>query len=282
MRALFLYGMVVCSPLVCARAEVLYATDGTTISRFDTLGPETSFTTISVTGLQSGETVVGMDLRPSNSQFYVVGSTNRVYTINPLSGVATLVSTIGLATLDGTKFGVDFNPVADRLRVVSDLEQNLRINPADWTATTDGPLNPAGNVVEVAYSNNIGGATTTTLYAIDSVSGILGIISSPNGGGPITPIGSLGLGTNLNPSIGFDISGLTGNAYATVKVLNLTRLYRVNLTTGAATLLGNVGPGITTFNSLAAAQVPEPSTALGSLAAFGFLAGFRRMRRAVG
>ena len=31
--------------------------------------------------------------------------------------------------LDGTEFGVDFNPQVDRLRVVSNSGQNLRLHP---------------------------------------------------------------------------------------------------------------------------------------------------------
>ena len=69
-------------------------------------------------------------------------------------------------SISGTAFGMDFNPVPDRIRLVSDTRQNLRIHPDLGTlVSADGALNPAGNVVAVAYSNNFAGATSTTLYA---------------------------------------------------------------------------------------------------------------------
>ena len=202
--------------LMCAQvhAELIYATNGTSIARFDSVSLGT-VTTVAVSGLQIGETLVGIDLRPANGMLYGVGSSSRLYLINPLSGLAMQVGTAGAFTLNGTAFGTDFNPTVDRVRQVSNTEQNLRLNPNDGTLTaTDAALNPAGNVVAVAYSNNFMGAVTTTLYAIDSASGTLGIVSVPNSGGPITTVGSLGLGTNLNEAIGFDISGISGIAFA--------------------------------------------------------------------
>ncbi len=62
--------------------------------------------------------------------------------------------------LSGTTFGVDFNPAADRLRIVSDAGQNLRhnVNPNGVTLA-DGTLNytagtPASGIVAAAYTNN--------------------------------------------------------------------------------------------------------------------------------
>jgi hypothetical protein len=200
-----------------AKAEQLFTTNGTSITRFDSavLG---STTTVPVTGLQSGETIVGIDIRPATGLIYGIGSTSRMYTINPFTGASTQIGSVGAFTLSGTAFGMDFNPVPDRLRLVSNTEQNLRLNPNDGTLTSaDTPLNPAGNVVAIAYDRNDGDtATPTTLFGIDSAAGTLVMIGSINGtpispnSGAITTIGSLGLGTNLNQSIGFDISGISG------------------------------------------------------------------------
>jgi hypothetical protein len=268
--------------LLCAqaRAELIYATNGTSIARFDSASLGT-VTTVAVTGLQIGETLVGIDLRPANGMLYGVGSTSRLYLINPLSGLAMQVGSAGAFTLNGTAFGTDFNPTVDRIRQVSNTEQNLRLNPNDGTLTaTDAALNPAGNVVSVAYSNNFVGAVTTTLYAIDSASGTLGIISVPNSGGPITTVGSLGLGTNLNEAIGFDISGLSGIAFASITTGGISRLYTINLTTGAATLVGAIGTGTTPYLGLTAATaIPEPSSLLLFGGAAGLFAGYRRFRR---
>jgi hypothetical protein len=230
-----------------AQPELVYATNGSSITRFmsNSLG---TTTTVPLTGLQSGETLVGIDLRPSSQTLYGVGSTSRVYTINPLTGAAVQVGTAGAFTLNGTAFGTDFNPLVDRVRQVSNTEQNLRLNPNDGTLTNaDTALNPAGNVVGVAYSNNFPGASATTLYGIDSALRTLLLIGSINGtpNSPnccqITTVGSLGLGTNLNEAIGFDISGLTGAAYASITTGGISRLYSINLNTGAATLQSSNG-----------------------------------------
>ena len=106
-------------------------------------------TAVAITGLQSGEQLLGIDLRPGGmpaGELYALGSTGRVYTINITSGAATQKSQLAadsadatnpFTALDGAEFGVDFNPVVDRLRVVSNTGQNLRIN-VDTGATIHG------------------------------------------------------------------------------------------------------------------------------------------------
>jgi hypothetical protein len=281
----------------------MYATNGIMIARFDSAAPGT-VSTSTITGLQTGETILGIDLRPLTGQVYGLGSSNRLYTINPLTGAATIVGSAGAFTLTGTSFGVDFNPTVDRIRVVSDAEQNLRLNPIDGTlAGTDMALTPAGNIVAAAYDrNDLNAATPTTLFGIDSASGNLvrigGIdgVPSPNLGA-VTVIGSLGLGANLGGAIGFDISGLTGVAYATITsaapmiagevdgiIGATTRLYTINLATGEATLVGAINTfSPTGFNGLAAAAIPEPSTyalLLGGVALIGGYLRSNRLRRA--
>src|SRR3954470_9270864 len=173
------------------RAEQLYATNGSSITRFDSTTLGTTIT-VPVTGLQLGETLVGIDLRPATGVLYGIGSSSRMYTINPILGTASQVGSAGAFTLNGTAFGTDFNPVPDRIRQVSNTEQNLRLNPDDGTAVTDTALNPAGNIVAVAYSNNFSGASSTILFAIDSAAGTLATVTNPNGGGPISTVGSMG------------------------------------------------------------------------------------------
>jgi hypothetical protein len=253
-----------------AGAALMFATQGTAISRFDSASLGT-VTTVPIVGMQAGETLVDIDVRPATQILYGIGSTSRVYTINPLTGTATQVGAPGAFILNGTAFGVDFNPSVDRIRVVSNTEQNLRLNPNDGTLTaTDTALNPAGNVVSVAYNNNVANATPTTLFGIDSAAGTLIMIGSAGGtpnspnGGQITTVGSMGLGTNLNEAIGFDISGTTGTAFASITTGGISRLYTINLATGAATLSssngGAIGAGTTPFVGLAAAEAPEPGT----------------------
>ena len=239
-----------------AQAIPLVATQGTSLSRFDS-GALGSVTTVPVTGLQAGETLVGIDYRPADAQIYGIGSTSRIYRLNVLTGAATQIGTAGQFTLNGTAWGTDVNPVTDRIRLVSNTEQNLRLNPADGTLTgMDSALNPAGNVVAAAYSNNFAGATTTTLYDIDSAAGSLKTQNPPDSG-TLATVGSLGLGTNLNEAIGFDIAGENGIAYATITTGGISRLYTLNLATGGVTLSssngGAIGTGTTPFLGMTAA-----------------------------
>lgn len=276
---------------VSANAEVIYLTNGSNLFTTDNTSLA-AVTTVPITNLQLGETLVGIDVRPASpGTLYGVGSANRVYTIDRTSGRAVVVGSASQFTLNGTAFGTDFNPVPDRIRQVSNTEQNLRLNPNDGTLSgTDTLLTPAGNIVAVAYDRNFtrfaGNTTPTTLFGIDSVAGTLvrigGVDGSPSPNlGAVTSIGSLNLGTNLNENIGFDISGGTGTlAFASITVGGQSRLYTVDLTTGAATNRGTIGAGVTPFLGLAAASAPEPGTfALLGVAATGLLLRRRRAAR---
>jgi hypothetical protein len=189
-----------------------------------------------ITGLQSGETVLGIDMRPANGQLYALGSSSRIYTINTANGAAAVVGTGFTPALSGTQFGFDFNPTVDRIRVVSNTGQNLRLHPTLGTAVfTDAALNPGTPAVDAAaYTNNFTGATTTMLYDIDYETNALYLQSPPNDG-KLTQVG--GLGVNVGSGNGFDIGGTTGKAYAILKTGTIASLYSINLTTGQATRL---------------------------------------------
>lgn len=137
---------------------------------FNVAAPGTVSAPIAIQGLGTGETVVGIDFRPSNGLLYgvgVAGTTARLFTIDPTTGATAQVG--ASFTVSGTNFAVDFNPVPDLLRFVSDTDLNLRINPNTGVVMTDGAINPAERVIVGAgYTNNVAGATTTTLYTIDS------------------------------------------------------------------------------------------------------------------
>lgn len=191
-----------------------------------------------ITGLQSGETMVGIDMRPATGQLYGLGSTGRLYTLNMSSGAVTVVGSTPAALL-GTSFGFDFNPTVDRIRVVSNTGQNLRLNPIDGTlSATDGLLNPGTpTVAAAAYTNNFSGATTTVLYTIDFTTDKLYMQNPPNNG-TLVEVGALGV--NVESNSGFDIGGTSGISYGSFTVGTSTKLYTVNLTTGAATAFADL------------------------------------------
>jgi|GEM_PF-2375799 len=250
----------------------------------------------SVTGLAAGETLVGIDFRATtatvngqslNGTLYGVGSTNRLYTINTATGQATQVGTTPFAPgLDGTFFGVDFNPSPDRIRLVSNNDQNLRLVP-DGAITPTGTPAPAGtvadsnttvtgiqtdspplltyitgdtnaghnpNVVATAYANNRPGGRVTQ-FVIDADLDILARQGS-SGGAATSPGGSPngGLLTTIG-ALGFDFGNTTAfdistdsNLADTAVATSGSTLYGINLATGAAKNLGIVTVNGTAVN----------------------------------
>lgn len=86
-----------------------------------------------VAGLQGDTRLVGIDFRVQNEKLYGVGDRGGIYTLGTTDARAVKVSQLTVA-LSGMRFGVDFNPAANRLRVVSDTGQNLRHNIDDAAA----------------------------------------------------------------------------------------------------------------------------------------------------
>ncbi|MEZ0542862.1 DUF4394 domain-containing protein [Fibrella arboris] len=241
--------------LAIPTSPVAYAIDGGTnnLLIFNPLNPAT-VTTKTLTGLQAGETILGMDSRPVNGQLFMLGSTSRLYVVgvnNTNAWTATQVGTAGAFTLSGTDFGFDFNPTVDRIRVISNTGQNLRLNPNDGTLTaTDGaitfaPASGTPNVSAGAYTNNFAGAATTTLYDIDvRAGGAVLFAQNPPNNGVLVNVGPLGV--DVESTNGFDIGGTTNAAYALLRSAGVTKVYLINLTTGAATagaaIPGNPAP----------------------------------------
>ncbi|MGH7358979.1 MAG: DUF4394 domain-containing protein [Candidatus Rokuibacteriota bacterium] len=222
-----------------------------------------------ITGLADGESLIGVDFRPSNGLLYGVGRFGRdpmalgqLYTIDVETGAAAAVGA-RLIPLNGSAFGVDFNPVPDLIRIVSDLGQNLRIRPADGTvAGTDTTLAyPAmgdpnstrtPRVVAVAYTNpDVDLQTNTVLHDLDvdraadadpaRIGEVLAIQVPPNGG-VLNTVGRLGIDADDSTAfdIGFDSEALAAIAPAGSGV---SRLYFIDLASGDATDLGQIGRG---------------------------------------
>ena len=191
-----------------------------------------------ITGLQAGENILGIDFRPLNGQLYALGSSSRIYTLNLGTGAATAVGSQLPTLLVGSDFGFDFNPTVDRIRVVSDLGQNLRLNPLDGTISAiDGMINPGTPTLSgAAYSENFAGATTTSLFVIDHNTDKLYLQSPPNNG-ILVERGALGI--NITNSNGFDIGSTSNKAYLLATINSENKIYSINTTTGAASVVSN-------------------------------------------
>lgn len=117
--------------------------------------------------------------------------------------------------LVGASFGVDFNPVVDRLRIISDTVQNLRANVDTGVTLVDGTLTyppataPATGVTGAAYTNNDSDVNTaTTLYDVDSMMDQVAI-QPPANSGSLSATGKLTVDTSS--SVGFDIYSTVRN-----------------------------------------------------------------------
>jgi len=213
--------------------NVAYAVDlSNNLLIFNPMAVSNGVITKAITGLQTAEMIHGIDFRPLNGQLYALGSSSRLYTINLSNGTATQVGTGGFITaLLGTDFGFDFNPTVDRIRVVSNLGQNLRLHPVDGSiAATDMNMNPGLPMVSSsAYTNSYAGATTTSLFAIDHFTDKLYLQNPPNAG-TLVEIGNLGIDIDTNN--GFDITSRGNIGYLIATVGSTTSLYTINTTTG--------------------------------------------------
>lgn len=200
-----------------------------------------------VAGLQSGENILGIDFRPLNGQLYALGSSSRIYTINLGTGAATAVGTSPFPTLlSGTDFGFDFNPSVDKIRVVSNTGQNLRLDPVTGGITAvDTAINPVGAMISAAaYTNNFAGTTATTLFVIDHNTDKLYQQNPPNNG---TLVETGALGINITSANGFDIGSMSQKAYLMASVGSTTKIYSVNTTTGAATSVSDYPNAVKAF-----------------------------------
>ncbi|MBA3625963.1 MAG: DUF4394 domain-containing protein [Methylibium sp.] len=251
--------------------ETLYAVNTANhLLGFNAGQPQKILSQRPLAGLQPGERVLGIDYRVARGQLFALGSSGRLYRVDTATASASTVGTPFGMALRGSEFGFDFNPAVDRIRVVSDAGQNLRLNPdtgavVDADAKTDG-LQPDGAIawapadanagkpfaaVAAAYSYNQVDEKITTNFAIDARQGVLVTQGtregttpavSPNTGRLFT-VGPLGAGRFERAS--FDISDVDNIAYAalTGAGARASVLYRIDLGTGAATRIGTIAGG---------------------------------------
>ena len=204
-----------------------------------------SSNSIALTGMNTNEQIVGLDFRPANGALYAVTNQSRLLTINTANGQVSVVGSGLSPALSGTDFGFDFNPTVDRIRLVSNTGQNLRLHPDLGTVVaTDGNLNPGTpSVTAAAYTNNFAQSTSTQLFVIDTNNNNNLYLQNPPNNGTLVLVGSLGVtASSMN---GFDIGGNSNEAFSILTVNGTQAVYRINLTTGAATRVVNFSPNVT-------------------------------------
>lgn len=271
-----------------AQTLVGLTTDGKIFEMAQAAMPGTASTPITITGVALGQTIVGIDYRPNTGELYALGynellptANAQLYTINKSTGVATAVGAVISLTLGTGSIGFDFNPTVDRIRVVGQNRKNYRLHPTTGAiAATDTDLAYAGTDVNngataqigaCAYTNSYIGSEVTTLYDYDQNLNILATQIPPNNG-TLNTIGSSGISVNsASASIGMDIyfdpATKMNIAYLNANTGTGTNdnLYTINLSTGATTMVGQIGGGIVVKDIAAVIDRTVPSTYTGQL-----------------
>lgn len=202
-------------------------------------------------------TLVGIDVRPADGMLYGLYADGTVATIDAGTGKATRKSKLDTMLPAGVMATVDFNPVADRLRVMGSDGTNLRANVDDGKVTKDGSLKfaetdpnrgKAPNIVAGAYTNSVKGAKETVLYDLDASVGAL-VRQAPPNDGVLTVVGILGGATAASHA--FDIVAL-GSGTSEGWLMAGDTLHRVDLSTGRATPVGKVAGATAPVRDIAA------------------------------
>ncbi|MBM7863785.1 DUF4394 domain-containing protein [Lentzea nigeriaca] len=229
--------------------------DGTLMATFTTDRPQVLDWVRTIQGFSGDTAAVGLDFRVQDGLLYLVGNKGGIYTVSlpyPPQYPDPVIKKVSQLTvgLQGTNFGVDFNPAADRLRVISDTGQNLRHDlnahstAVDTMLTTPPTTGATKGVSAAAYTNNdLNPDTATTLFDLGTLTDQV-LIQSPANNGTLAPTGSLTV--NAGPNAGFDIystlsngKAVSADGFATLSGPDgSASLYSVNLLNGTATSIG--------------------------------------------
>ncbi|GAB4454363.1 MAG: DUF4394 domain-containing protein [Armatimonadaceae bacterium] len=294
-----LLGLLTLSAPAQAQTAFAIGNGGTSLITFQVNNPgaASSVADFNIGGTQAF--LDAIDFRPATGQLYGYSDeTDTFYLVNTSTGALTAVQTAtGDATTSTFFLGLDYNPTIDRARVVTLAGENRVLNPTNTTPPVNvtslfyGPGDPNEGtppaIIENAYTNNFGGATTTVQYGLDA--NLDTLVTIANNAGTLTTVGALGVDINNNSLLaGFDIitpGGVAGNnfAYAIIDSSDFGGnpiFYSIDLGTGAATQIGGVGGNFGNVYSLALTAAPEPASGgllLMALAGGGLL--YHRKRR---
>lgn len=248
---------------------LLTSTAGTyQVVTFQVTAPGTFTAAAAIQGLGNGLALVGMDSRPATGEVYALGYNYRtgqaqLYTLVPATGALTAVGSslqLALGTNTG-RIGFDFDPVYDVLRVTAENRNNYRLNPVTGelrstdTALTyeTGDINASQRptVGAIAFSGSYRGSNLTSLYAIDNSLGSLATTFIP-ALGALRTVGALGVAVDginqttdldiyYDSNTGRDTGYLSLYSFSSSTFLITSRLYTVDLTSGNATPVGQLG-----------------------------------------
>ncbi|SIS95568.1 DUF4394 domain-containing protein [Belliella pelovolcani] len=213
--------------------------EGNRIAQFEARELNAGMEIKDITGLVSGDNLISIDYRPATGQLYALGTSSRLYIINENTGEATALGEASFSpAISGANASIDFNPTVDRIRLVTESGQNLRLHPELGTVVaTDGNISGGMNprIGAIAYTNSRAGASTTELFDVDFEANKLYVQDPPNDGG-LREIGDLGV--DFMGMGNFDITPDNSIALAVTRSENESRLFTINLTNGRAQWVG--------------------------------------------
>lgn len=261
--AMFAAAMLACTAAQARQTVYAIGNGGASLIRFESSDP----TNVTVIGSFSGANLFldALDFRPATGQLYgYLDATDSFYTINTGNAQLTLASGASGAPTNTFQLGLDFNPMIDRARIVTDSDQNIVFNPGAGTSAAftdlfyapgDANENVDPNIIDNAYSQNFAGTLATQQYAIDY--GLDALVKLGNNAGTLTTVGNLGVDTDIYT--GFDIYTVGGVdiGYAVMTdAAGATKFYTIDLATGAATAVGALG---FTNQVYSLAVIPSPA-----------------------
>ncbi len=236
--------LIASSAWAAPQVEFFGLTDNNTLVRFSLSRPAET-RSVKVTGVKGA--LLGIDFRPADRRLYAVTG-DSLYTIDPASGAATFVNSLSVGFTGRHASGVDFNPTADRLRLVGSDRQSLRVNVELGATAQDGALAYAAGdinarkkptVTAAAYTESVAGAKSTKLFDIDTGLDVL-VFQDPPNDGTLQTVGPLGV--DFGPQTGFDI--LTdANGVNRAFAASGSVLYTIDLLSGKAARVGPIGNG---------------------------------------
>ena len=198
--------------------------------------------------------VLGIDVRPADGMLYAL--TSRWHRFDHRSGDRPGDDEIKARRhgAGGRMVTVDFNPVADRLRVIGSDGTNLRANVDDGKVTKDGQLKFADGdmhagktpkIIAGAYTNSMKGAKETTLYDVDAT-GALVKQAPPNDG----ILNSVGMHGAKAGSMAFDIVTMDGVSEGWLMAGDT--LYKIDLATGKGAMVAKIAGASAPVRDIAA------------------------------
>ncbi len=177
-----------------------------------------------IKGLLSGESILGMDMRPGDGSLYCLTSLGRMLKIDHLTGGTELITQLTETFEDGVH-SIDWDPVKDVLRIITEHGDNFELGPNGLINILTSLLSLVSDLLGgllshnplvdgSAFSHNFPGAEQLSeLLSLDMANGQLLEILPLD----ILKLGNLGLPGGAE-SGGFDIlGGLNGLPLAAIQ-----------------------------------------------------------------